>query len=420
MKHIKRLICIMLSLSFLFCAALPAAAAETGQQKYAAITFDDGPHPEYTPWLLDELRARNVKCTFFVLGKSAKTHPEIVRQAYDDGHQIASHTYSHAQLPKLTVSELEYELEAARAVLEGITGEKEFMLRIPYGYYSDYVLRYINTPVVLWSVDGTNGKTPYTTDSLTYHTKLQMHDGAIILLHDTSKSNINAALRVIDDMRDNGYTFVTVEELFRIKRIEAQNGCVYHKLKDSQDWFDESRLRSHWAYNSIRYAKDHNIMQGDGWGFKPNEGMTRAMAVTTLWRANGEPKAASTSKFTDVAADSWYAAAVSWAAENGIITGISSSSFAPDEPMSREQFFTIVSRHAKLVKARLKNTAPIPSYTDSNLISNWAYAGVSKLLEAGFVSANSTSAFRPMDVITRAEAAELLSWYHKLVNAPSD
>lgn len=416
----KRYLLVLLVLCFVLSLAVPAAAAENGQTKYAAITFDDGPNTTYTPKLLDELKLRNVKCTFFVLGMYAEKHPEVVKRAYDEGHQIASHTYYHNQLPKLTDQQIVDDVEKTRALLESITGQHDFMLRIPYGYYTSRVRTLVEAPIVLWSVDGTNGDVNYTTKSLTDNSRRQMHDGAIVLFHDTSYPNLTAALSIIDTLSKQGYTFVTVEELFRIKGVKAENSTVYHNLKTYDPSYDEERLEEHWAYDSIADVQKSGIMQGDQDGFGPNEYMTRAMAVTAVWNACGKPEFPGISGFEDVPEDAWYAEAVNWTYKKRIIFGVTEKSFAPDELMTREQFCALIARVFARKKVELAGAVSPRAYGDIDKISPWALEGVNMLLKAGFVSQNDMSVFRPLDNITRAEAAELLSWYTAQTEKISD
>ena len=414
MIHIKKIICLSLALCLVLMLGVPAMAAEPVQGKYLALTFDDGPNPNFTPWILDELASRNVKCTFFLLGDYARAYPYLAKRTYDEGHQLASHTFSHRYLPEISDQGIRLEIEETRAVLESITGESEFMVRVPYGGYTDRVLGLIDAPVILWSVDGTNGSSSYNADTLYYNMCRQVHDGAIVLLHDTSSANINAALRFIDTMRAEGYTFVTVDELFRIRGAKAYDHAVYHRLKDTQTWYDEAELSSHWAWESISAAGELGLMKGDGTGFKPNEHMTRAMAVTLLWRACGEKQVKSAPGFQDVAEDSWYYSAVAWGVDKGIIKGIDEFSFAPDDYISREQLIALVMRLAESEKIKLPAVEKQRSYCDEGLISEWARSSITALWQAGFVSANDMSAFRPKDGATRAEAAELLVWYNSI------
>ena len=393
------------------CAAGPVP--EKG--KFIAITFDDGPHATITPKLLDELAVRNVKSTFFVLGVCASQYPEIVLRAHNEGHQIASHTYNHYALSTKNDQTIYNEVEDTRALLESITGKSDFMVRLPYGdgFGNNRVLRNVNAPVILWSVDATNGRYPTYEEQLYRGTVNGARDGSIILLHDTSSDNLNAAMRAIDELREQGYTFVTVEELFRLKGITPVDNAVYRNLDDAGTYYDESHLSEHWAYTPIQDVAAREIMIGDGDGFKPNEYMTRAMAVTLLWRAAGQPTPSllNRTSFLDVPEDQWYTDAVTWGQQTGVLQGYSPESFGPMDIANREQFSVLIIRLADHQGILLPFNDQLPIYSDHPKISSWALQSLQLLWGAGFVSRNETSAFRPQDSVTRAEAAELISWF---------
>ena len=207
---------------------------------------------------------------------------------------------------------------------------------------------------------------------------------------------------------------MTVDELFRIRGAKAYDHAVYHYLRETQTWYDEAELSSHWAWESIAAAGELGLMHGDGTGFKPNEFMTRAMAVTLLWRACGQMQTESVPGFQDVPEDSWYYSAVAWGVDKGIINGVDENNFAPDGYISREQLIALIMRLTEKEKIELPAGEKQRSYCDEYLISPWAQESVSALWQTGFVSANDMSAFRPMDAATRAEAAELLVWYNSI------
>ena len=116
-------------------------------------------------------------------------------------------------------------------------------------------------------------------------------DGGIVILHDTSQKNVNVALYGIDQLRAQGYEFVTVEELFRLRGVTPQAGTVYYKVPQSaaETGFDETQLAGHWAYASIQSVEKAGIMSGSGGGFQPNAWLTRAQAAEILWRMAGAP-----------------------------------------------------------------------------------------------------------------------------------
>lgn len=108
--------------------------------KVVAITIDDGPHYKTTPELLKVLREKQVKLTLFVLGANAEAHPEIVAQAIADGHEIASHAYSHKLLNTISIADAAAELERAQAIITGLGAPKPTLFRPPGGAYNDRIV----------------------------------------------------------------------------------------------------------------------------------------------------------------------------------------------------------------------------------------------------------------------------------------
>ena len=107
---------------------------------YIALTFDDGPHPIYTPALLDAMQERNVRATFFVLGREVEKHPEIVARMYEEGHLIGNHSFNHRYLPYLDQSCIFEDLESTSLLIEEITGTRPNILRPPFGEMDDRVI----------------------------------------------------------------------------------------------------------------------------------------------------------------------------------------------------------------------------------------------------------------------------------------
>ena len=246
----KRLFAFLL-LFVLLLTLLPSSFA--AEQKLAAITFDDGPHPTITPALLDALAERGVPATFFVNGANAERYPELVLRAAAEGHQIANHTYAHKQLTALTDQQVQYQVSRTQDYLSELLGETDYLVRVPYGAISDRVQGLIDVPLIFWSVDPTSGRV-MSGEAMRDGILKTVHDGCIILLHDTSNANLQAAIESIDAMLAEGYVFVTVDELFRLKGVTPKNGQIYRKLTGETvgDYFDESELPSHWAYEGIQ------------------------------------------------------------------------------------------------------------------------------------------------------------------------
>ena len=416
----KRILTLALALILMLALALPVMADNT---KLIAVTFDDGPNPNYTPKLLDELAKRNIKVTFFLNGKAAEAYPDLIRRQIEAGHQIANHTYSHEYLPGLTNDRVVYEVTRTGDYLAGITGNSELLVRPPYGGMSNRVQNLIGAPIIQWSIDPTYGKyEPGPTGSQMANTVVRTaHDGAILLLHDNSQKNLTCLIEAFDRLLAMGYEFVTLDELFRLKGVTPQDNVQYYKVvNDNPEYYDESRIADHWAYDAICYVEENGIMTGDGYSFFPNRYLTRAQAVTVLWRMAGSPDSFAQSQFTDVAVTDWCFGAVAWGARTGVVSGVSPTEFSPDSLVTREQFYTMLSRYIALSDTELSASATPVSFRDDVRTAAYAVPAVDTIRRAGFVSENDREIFRPGDTMTRAEAAELLSWTHQNVAPPAD
>lgn len=181
-------------------------------EKLVALTFDDGPHPVYTPLLLKGLKERGVHATFFLIGKSIEGNEDIVRQMKEDGHLIGNHSNSHVQLTKKTAKLACEEINTTNQKIYDITGELPQYIRPPYGSYSEELECMIPMTVVLWDVDPLDWKA-LNTRKIVQHILKKTEDNDIILLHDVYGTSVEATLEVIDKLQKKGYTFVTVDEL---------------------------------------------------------------------------------------------------------------------------------------------------------------------------------------------------------------
>lgn len=180
--------------------------------KKIAITFDDGPDPDYTEKLLDGLKERGVKATFFLLGKQVEQYPDIVKRMYEEGHLIATHSYEHVNLCNLCDEKAIEQVDKTNAAIKEITGESPEYIRPPFGCWKknlDYKTKMIE---VLWDIDPLDWKTNNAA-SVVNRVVTKCEENDIILLHDASASSVEAALEIIDIMEEKGYQFVTVEEL---------------------------------------------------------------------------------------------------------------------------------------------------------------------------------------------------------------
>ncbi len=190
-----------------------------------ALTFDDGPDPTWTPKLLDLLRAKHVPATFFVVGAQAVQHPELVRRELAAGHDVGSHTFTHAELSALPTWRQDLELSLTQTALAGAASVHTALLRPPYsstpgdltGPEAEIVRRAarLGYLVTLADRDGEDWRRPGVGRILA-NAEPQGSDGAVVLLHDGGgdrSQTVAAVSRMIDDLRMRGFQFKTVSEL---------------------------------------------------------------------------------------------------------------------------------------------------------------------------------------------------------------
>ncbi len=199
-------------------------------KKLVALTFDDGPFPATTNRLLDILREKEVRATFFELGTMASRYPDVTKRVYEEKHELASHTMSHRQLNKISAGEVETEAGQARDVIESITGREPSLVRPPYGAINGMVAGHIGAPMILWTVDTEDWKSK-DAGSVLERARSAAFDGAIILMHDIYESTVDGAAMVIDALREDGYEFVTVSELAKLRGVELTSGEAYGSFR---------------------------------------------------------------------------------------------------------------------------------------------------------------------------------------------
>lgn len=177
-----------------------------------AITFDDGPYPKYTKALLDGLKERNVKATFFVIGESAEKYPDVIKRMSEEGHLIGNHTYHHVELTAVGTETFKEELRSTSELLYEITGEYPEFIRPPFGAWSKSLESELGMIPVLWSVDPLDWQC---TDArcVAENVLSSVEENDIILMHDCYESSVEAAFTIIDELKKQGYEFVTVDEI---------------------------------------------------------------------------------------------------------------------------------------------------------------------------------------------------------------
>ena len=183
-----------------------------GFSKTVALTFDDGPNRKYTERLLDGLRSRGIKASFFLVGECIHGNEELVRKMKADGHLIGVHCMEHKDLTREETDKARRQIMETAALIEGITGERPEYVRPPFGKWSEDLEEHIPFKPVFWSVDSIDWKLRNETQIVNRVMKA-VGDGDIILLHDEFSESVSAALRIIDNLLAKGYTFVTIDEL---------------------------------------------------------------------------------------------------------------------------------------------------------------------------------------------------------------
>lgn len=177
-----------------------------------ALTFDDGPHPVYTPKLLDGLKERGVHATFFLIGKNIVGNEDIVRRMREEGHLIGNHTYNHVQLTKLSGDKACKEILDTNALIEEVTGSGTEFIRPPFGAWNSNLECGIELIPILWSIDPLDWKT-YDTAAVVSRVVKNTEENDIILLHDYYETSVEAALQIVDILQKEGYEFVTADQL---------------------------------------------------------------------------------------------------------------------------------------------------------------------------------------------------------------
>ncbi|MEO8351231.1 MAG: polysaccharide deacetylase family protein [Chthoniobacteraceae bacterium] len=191
---------------------------------YVAMTFDDGPHGANTPRLLEMLKQRGIKATFFVCGECVAQYPELAKRIVDEGHEIANHSWSHPQLSRMNESSVTSQLQRTHDVIRQTTGVEATVMRPPYGAFTKNQIAWANRrwgyDIILWDVDPLDWKYRNAAHVESEILK-QARPGSIILSHDIHKTTIDAMPATLDALLGKGFKFVTVSELIAMDRPET-------------------------------------------------------------------------------------------------------------------------------------------------------------------------------------------------------
>ena len=181
-------------------------------EKRIALTFDDGPHPVVTPQILAILEKYNAKATFYMLGTRVEHTPDIVKQAFEAGHEIGNHTWSHPKLPKLSAEQILSEFQTTEDVIRNVVGEPTATFRPPYGMTSDFVNSVLPAHMVYWTID-TEDWRHRDPQLLLPSVKDHLHNNAIVLMHDIHQSTADGLESLLAYLQAEGYTFMTVSDI---------------------------------------------------------------------------------------------------------------------------------------------------------------------------------------------------------------
>ena len=231
---VRKMLCLLLMLAVLCPLALAEGAepVDPRVQPAIALSFDDGPS-EYTQQVLDILAENDCRATFFMVGTAMSNMPEMVKAVYDSGNEIGLHTWRHNNLTKMSDSAIERNLKACQDFIEEQTGITARWLRPPYGavgkgYPNVYrACNKLRLYIATWSVDSRdwsllNAKKIYK------EVMGQLHNGDILLFHDTHAETVEALRRILPEIKALGYQVLTVDQLLSFRESLSSNTHYYH------------------------------------------------------------------------------------------------------------------------------------------------------------------------------------------------
>jgi len=217
---IKKILVILLIMAHGILAVSAELIYHGLSPKKVALTFDDGPSPGYTKSVLAILRMEKVPATFFVIGRKVKSRPDLLKRIDEEGHEIGNHTYSHARVPQTNDDELLYEIGMTSFLIRTVIGKDINYFRPPHGrvtFTKRKKIEQLGYKVVLWSVnaddywhEGWGMRSP---ESIANRVVTRTRGGSIVLMHDDSRQIAEALPTIIKDLKERGYTFVTLSEL---------------------------------------------------------------------------------------------------------------------------------------------------------------------------------------------------------------
>lgn len=199
-----------------------------------ALTFDDGPNPDYTQRILAVLCDNYSRATFFVVGTNAEKYPEMLKAISDSGSEIGNHTFNHKNLTELSEEDAIAQIEQVNRAVNKATGEDTTVIRPPYGATNDEVLALLQEPVVLWDMD-TEDWESRNAQTIADKVLSVVKDGDIILMHDIYDSTAEAVEILVPKLKEQGYQIVTVSEMARLKGKELELHKAYGKIQNESE-----------------------------------------------------------------------------------------------------------------------------------------------------------------------------------------
>ena len=403
----KRILSLCLALVMtlsLVPGAYAASAYDRPGQKLVALTFDDGPSAQ-SDQILDVLARHNAKASFFMNGHSYRRYADQIRRMVAEGHQIGNHTLNHPELSKSSDALIRQEVGGMAQALTEVTGltgtgAMGFYLRPPYGSIDSRSAAVAGVPVVMWSVDSMDWSHK-SVSHLVNQVGSEIRDGDIILVHETVKTTAQGLDALLTKLESRGIELVTLEELFWRRGITPQAGQIYYSAKNTgvnlcepEFYWDESRLDTHWAWESISYVQEAGLMTGNEYGeFTPQFPLTRGQFVTILGRLSGVEAGETPSGFTDIPADHYAAPYAAWA-------------FGVNDPLTRQQMAVALARYAQ-VRGETAGDFDLSVYPDQAEIAEWAREGVAQCSALGLLK-GSDLGFQPNQTTNRAMGATIL------------
>ncbi len=196
-------------------------------KKVVALTFDDGPSQVTTPRLLEILAEKQVHATFFMVGKEMLANPDLARRVENEGHEIGGHTVGHEYLTLYSADEIKANRARTDEIFKSVLGREMTMMRPPGGFVDEKVLAATGVPIIYWTIDTVDWR-DRNAKTVRERAVSEARDGAMILMHDIHATTVEAVEGIIDDLRSQGYEFVTVSELATVKGVKLTAGTVYY------------------------------------------------------------------------------------------------------------------------------------------------------------------------------------------------